>query len=169
MANSGPNSNKSQFFITYDACTHLDRKHSVFGRVVGGLESTLSKIEMQPIDALHGDKPLDVKILKTEIFQNPFDLFDSSPQEPSNSCAAVDARSGGTSYVSGSTYSHGHVGASSGNAVGEELLTLLQSKGTTKIVTTKDGKNKATEDTHLETLDPVLQVGRFIKKDPGAP
>ena len=164
MANSGPNSNKSQFFITYDACTHLDRKHSVFGRVVGGLESTLSKIEMQPIDALHGDKPLDVKILKTEIFQNPFDLFDSSPQEPLNFHATVDARSGGVSYKSGSTYSHGQVGATSGNSVGEELLTLLQNKGTTKTVTAKDEKNKATGDARLESADPVLQVGRFIKK-----
>ncbi|CAO3699548.1 unnamed protein product [Rhizopus microsporus] len=44
MANSGPNTNGCQFFITCDACNFLDGKHVVFGRLIDGL-LTLRKIE----------------------------------------------------------------------------------------------------------------------------
>ena len=48
MANAGPNTNGSQFFITYVATPHLDRLHTVFGKVIEGLDVALNLTPRDP-------------------------------------------------------------------------------------------------------------------------
>ncbi|GAA5957162.1 hypothetical protein JCM8115_003975 [Rhodotorula mucilaginosa] len=75
MANSGPNTNGSQFFITFrERCDHLNGKHTVFGRLVGG-QDVLDKIERVPIDPAT-DRPLKpVTLIDVEVFGDPFEDY----------------------------------------------------------------------------------------------
>jgi peptidyl-prolyl isomerase H (cyclophilin H) len=61
MANSGPNTNGCQFFITCDACDWLDGKHVVFGQVLEGMK-VVRTIENTPVIAANNKPKLPVII-----------------------------------------------------------------------------------------------------------
>ncbi len=70
MANAGPHTNGSQFFVTFASAPHLDGKHTIFGKVVGGFDA-LTALERVAVGA--DDRPLEeVRVTGVQVFVNPY-------------------------------------------------------------------------------------------------
>lgn len=65
MANSGPNTNGSQFYITLAPTQWLDGKHTIFGRIHSGMQ-VIHRMGLVETD--NEDRPIDdVKIISSEV------------------------------------------------------------------------------------------------------
>ncbi|CAF1519906.1 unnamed protein product, partial [Rotaria sp. Silwood1] len=71
MVNQGPNTNASQFFFTLGSTPELDKKNTLFGKVVGNILFNMLKLGEGEII---GEIPVHKhKIIKAEVISNPFD------------------------------------------------------------------------------------------------
>jgi len=127
MANKGKNTNSSQFFITYRTASHLDRKHTIFGRVLDGID-VLRKLEDVPVDS--DDRPKEeVKIIEAVVYVDPFEEFwkhkregDEAEQEKAERKKGDDER---TTWTGKRIRSDGKVQDDSGGGVGKYLKAAM--------------------------------------------
>lgn len=121
MANSGPDTNKSQFFVCFKSCEHLNNKHSVFGRVVGKLD-TLKHLENVETNRKDNDKPMEaLKIINTTLYVNPFDDETKKQEEEDEAARKKAIEEDKYKEELGSWFSNPAPSAQTGTGVGKYL------------------------------------------------
>jgi peptidyl-prolyl cis-trans isomerase SDCCAG10 len=72
MANSNkPNTNRSQFFFTLDACDFLTKKHTIFGKITGN--TIFNLLTVNDKETGRDERPLEpLKLLSIDVLWNPF-------------------------------------------------------------------------------------------------
>ncbi|KAI0901861.1 hypothetical protein F4806DRAFT_16973 [Annulohypoxylon nitens] len=161
MANKGKNTNSSQFFITYRPVKHLDRKHTIFGKVVGGTD-VLSKMEAVPTDG--SDRPLNkIYIKDVVVYLDPFDEFlkQKAERDKAAETKAEIERTGGTeddrmTWTGKRVRQDGTVDQnSSGGNVGKYLQAAMKSQNTEDEIIEED------VDTWEEPVKKKAKMGGF--------
>lgn len=170
MANKGKDTNSSQFFITYRATKHLDRKHTIFGQVVDGLD-VLDRMEASPVDKSKGDRPIDdIVIHDVVVYIDPFDEFLSQKRktDKEEEQKAEIQRRGGTDddkvtwtgkRLRGAD--DGSSGGSSSAGVGKYLKAALKQQQQQTAGEEEDPSRQSTPETWEEPVRKKAKSGGF--------
>lgn len=160
MANKGKNTNSSQFFITYRAASHLDRKHTVFGRVVDGMD-VLRKLEDVPVDPSTNRPKEEVKIIEAVVYVDPFEEFWKNKREDEEAEKEKEERRKGdeerTTWTGKRIRNDGTVQDDGGGGVGKYLKAAMGSN-----VAQPSG-----DDEIVEYVDDDYQTEQPMKKSKG--
>ena len=144
MANKGKNTNTSQFFITYRATPHLDRKHTIFGQIMdlesGGAGAAVLK-ELENAETDSDDRPADCVIQDVVIFVDPFEeiLRDKAARDGAEQEEEEISRQGGreddnTTWTGKRLRSDGKVVEDDGGGIGKYLETSTEKKGHKEVI-----------------------------------
>ncbi|KIM34155.1 hypothetical protein M408DRAFT_91365 [Serendipita vermifera MAFF 305830] len=161
MANKGKDTNGSQWFLTFRETPHLDNKHTVFGKLVGG-EDVLDTIEGLPRKP-NTDRPLKPpKITGIVIHQDPFEEYMQrlakrlERQSQASATSASDAERKRTS------------GAGTGNWFGETIKAAGSTAGATENTGSGVGKYlKRARETPVNAAVPVDEPSHKKRKAAG--
>lgn len=156
MANAGPGTNGSQFYVTYAAQPQLDGRHTVFGRVVGGMD-VLRLMERVATDPAT-ERPLaPITIARTVVYVNPFRELEQERRAAARAAEAArrrdeerwDAATCGAWYsdpgrMRGGTTSSGSGSGSESTAVGK-YIKASEVNGVKRKMIIKDNKDNKDE------------------------
>eukprot|EP00946_MAST-07B_sp_MAST-7B-sp1_P003648 g3648.t1 len=146
MANSGPDTNASQFYITFGPSPHLDGKHTIFGQMISGAE-VLDRIEKVPLVSGTERPRTEISIISTSVDERPVPLNNEKKTKPPD---LVMNNKKSASFIASEKMSNTELGAAS-------------SVGTLLRVSTRGGDHKKRKKPNLLRSSASAKKGKTKK------